>query len=91
MYFQQSNKTFKVDNSMFTYTINSIRRGFWKPKILYYDFNGDGKKDLSYIDDADNGEIKYKSVFIRSGNQFMEYDFYQIDPYAKLILSNLIK
>lgn len=89
-YMQQSNKTFKVDNSIFSYSINSTRHGFWKPKILYYDYNGDGKKDLSYIDDADNGEIKYKSIFIRSGYQFIEQDFYQIDPYAKSIL-NLLK
>jgi hypothetical protein len=91
MYIQQSNKTFKIDNSIFSYSINSTRHGFWKPKILYYDYNGDGKKDLSYIDDADNGEIKYKSVFIRTGNQFSEQDFYQIDPYAKSIFNNLIK
>ncbi len=90
MYIQQSNKTFKVDNSIFSYNINSTRHGNWKPKILYYDFNGDGKKDLSYIDDADNGEIKYKSVFIRSGNNFIEQDYFQYDPYAKSILS-LIK
>lgn len=82
MYYQQSDKSFKIDNSVFTYSINNTRHGNWKPKILYYDYNGDGKKDLSYIDDADNGEIKYKSVFIKNGNQFIEQDFFQFDPYA---------
>lgn len=90
MYVQQTDKTFKVDNSMFSYSINSTRRGNWKPKILYYDYNGDGIKDLSYIDDADNGEIKFKSVFIRTGNKFIETDYYQFDPYANSI-KNLIK
>ena len=67
-----------------------MRKGNWKSRLAYFDFNGDGKKDISYKDDADNGELKTKSVFIRTGNKFIETDYYQFDPYAKSIF-NLIK
>ena len=58
---------------------------------MYYDFNGDGKKDLGYLDDADNGELATKTVFIRTGNKFVETDFYQYDDYAKSLLPTLKK
>jgi hypothetical protein len=35
--------------------------------------------------------MKKKTVFIRSGNKFIETDFYQFDPYAKSILASVIK
>lgn len=88
-YIQQNDGTFIIDKSMFQYTINSTRKGFWKPRLIYFDFNGDGLKDVSYLDDADNGELKYKSVFIRTGNKFVETDFYQFDDYAKSLLPSL--
>jgi len=35
--------------------------------------------------------MKKKTVFIRSGNKFIEADFYQFDPYAKFVLTELLK
>jgi hypothetical protein len=89
-YIQQKDGSFIIDKTIFTYTINSVRQGGWKPRLVYFDFNGDGKKDISYKDAADNGELKSKSVFIRTGNKFIETDYFQFDPYAKSIKS-LIK
>ena len=85
-YIQQKDGTFIIDKSMFQYTINSVRKGGWKPRLIYFDFNSDGFKDISYLDSADNGELKYKSVFIRTGNKFVETDFYQFDSFAKSLL-----
>ena len=82
-YIQQKDGTYIIDKTIFQFSINSIRNGNWKRRLMYYDFNGDGKKDVSYIDDA-MGFLKYKSVFIRTGNQFFESDFYQYDKFAKL-------
>ena len=62
------------------------------------DFNGDGKKDIAFLDGAAgnihlndplNIMIKKRSVFIRTGNQFIEQDFYQFDPYMKSLLVNV--
>jgi hypothetical protein len=59
--------------------------------LIYFDFNGDGKKDISYTDDAGglkrdgNATIVTKSIFVRTGNKFIETDFYQFDPYANSI------
>jgi hypothetical protein len=89
-YIQQQDGSFVIDKTFFTYTINSTRIGGWKPRLMYFDFDGDGKKDIGYMDSADNGELKSKSVFIRNGNKFIETDFFQFDPYAKSIKS-LIK
>ena len=72
------------------------RKGNWKKYLIYYDFNGDGLKDISYTDDAGglkrdgNAIVMSKSVFVRTGNKFIEVDYYQFDPYAKSLL-NLVK
>jgi hypothetical protein len=92
-YIQQSNGTFIVDNNLFQYNINNSRVNDpnWKPELIYFDYNGDGIKDFSYRNSADNpGFMQKKTVFIRQGNQFIEQDYYQYDPYSKSIL-NLVK
>ena len=99
VYIQQVDGSYKIDNNIFQYTINSSRvNQGWKPKIIYNDFNGDGKKDITYLDgsagnihtnDPLNIMIKTRSVFIRTGNQFIEQDFYQFDPYMKSLLVNV--
>ena len=95
--FQQSNNTYMVDKNTFLYTINDTRLiKDWKPKLIFSDFNGDGKKDISYydgvlgdinrIDDPLNIMIKKRSVFIRKNNQYVEEDIYQYDSYMKSLL-----
>jgi hypothetical protein len=90
-YIQQPDGSFVIDKTIFSYTINSVRQGDWKPRLFYFDFNGDGKKDISYKDGADNGELKSKSVFIRTGNKFIETDYFQFDPYAKSLKDKYYK
>jgi hypothetical protein len=91
VYMQQKDGSFIIDRSIFEYNINSTRKGNWKKYLIYYDFNGDGKKDISLTDDAGglkrdgNATIMIKSVFIRTGNKFVETDYYQFDPYATSI------
>ena len=105
-YIQQSDGSFKIDKSYFQYSPNYITRknNRWGKKVLlYFDFNGDGRKDISYIDASNGDEFgsyntsthsgsrsTVKTVFIRTGNQFIEKDYYQFDPYAKSILPVLL-
>ena len=91
VYIQRKDGSFILDNSWIEYTINSSKRPNSKWSLIYTDFNSDGKKDIGYIDsgvmpsgDPNNDLIK-KSVFIRSGNKFIEKDFYGLDPYAKKV------
>jgi hypothetical protein len=90
-YIQQQNKSFLLDNSWIQYTINSSKRTNSKWSLIYTDFNGDGKKDIGYIDSGvmpsldPNNDLMKKSVFVRSGNKFIERDFYELDPYAKRV------
>lgn len=91
VYLQNSSGGFDINYDWIQYSINTQRKGFWKPNLIYQDFNGDGKKDICYLDDSDNGEISSKSVFIRTGNKFIETDYYQFDDYAKGLLLTLKK
>lgn len=77
IYLNQGDGTYKVDKSIIQYSLNRTRHGNWKHRLIYFDYDKDGKKDISYVDDADNGESKYKSVFIRTDNQFIETDYYK--------------
>lgn len=91
-YIQKSPGQFVVDKSIFQYTINTNRHAgqygsSWKPWLIYYDFNKDGIKDISYIDPHNfwDTSLRRKSVFINRGNTFVEEDFYQYDAFCKVI------
>ena len=87
-YIQQKDGSFKRDVSWIE-NISGTKRGNYRNKLIYYDFDGDGKKDITYSDTgmdpytSPTNEIKSKTVFIRTGNKFIEKDFFQFDPYAK--------
>lgn len=92
IYVQKSNGSYEVQNNLVQYTINSNRSDDrnWKPEIIYHDYNGDGIKDISYRNSADNpGFMQKKTVFIRKGNQFIEEDFFKYDIYSASILSKI--
>jgi hypothetical protein len=90
VYIQNKNGDFDKDNSWIEYTINLNRANSdYKNRLIYYDFDGDGYKDITYSDSglyaytqADN-EIKRKSIFLRRGNKFIEASFFEYDKYAK--------
>ena len=96
VYIQQKDQSFKVDTSWIIYNTHYLSPNpIWKYVLVYHDFDGDGKKDISYEDasiqsytDSTN-TFSRKTVFIRTGNTFVEKDFYQYDPYAKYILDSL--
>jgi hypothetical protein len=96
-YIQQKNGSFIIDKNLIQYTINLNSRPNSKWKLVYADYNKDGKKDIGTIDSGfmptldPNNDMKKKTVFIRTGNKFIETDFYQFDSYAKSILTDLIK
>ena len=92
LYLQNKDGSFSLDKTKFTFNINTDNRvqgkvpGHWKPWLMLYDFNGDGIKDVSYIDNTNFlGELKTKTVFIRTGDQYIEQDFYQFDPYLNSV------
>lgn len=81
-YIQQKDNTFIIDNSTIVYTINSVRKNKWIASLMFYDINGDNKKDIMYINDADNpDQFKYKSVFIKTNNKFIEDSISKYDKY----------
>jgi hypothetical protein len=82
-YIQQKNGTFIIDKSYFQVDNSTYKKS--PANLVYYDFNGDGKKDITYGDDADNGQMIYKNVFIRSNDKFIQKSFYEYDSYANSI------
>ena len=105
--YTKKNGNYEIDKSKFEFTKNIKRVGGLdggKPKLLYYDYNKDGVKDIGYIDcswgsegklynpTTNDGNISaFKTVFIKKGNQYVEEDFYQYDLFAKDILTILNK
>ena len=89
-YIQQSNGSFVANYDIIK--SNGKPKMDWKPRLLYADFNGDGKKDIGYIDSGfgmvqyKNSALPQKTIYIRTGGQFIEQDFFQFDLYAKSIL-----
>ena len=90
--------SFVIDNSLVEYNLNTISRPQYKTRLVYSDLNGDGLKDISYINSSitpyymlQNNEMLTKSVFIRVGNKFVEKDYYQFDPYAKSLKDKYYK
>ena len=92
LYIQNKDGSFTMDNTKIIYNINSQRHegspgGSWKPWLIFHDFNGDGQTDFSYIDPHNywNKSLTKKSVFIRTGNQFIEDDIYKYDVFLNSI------
>lgn len=94
-YLQQSNKSFKIDKNIIKF--NFPKKGNWKPRLIYTDYNNDGIKDIGYINDVTmnknepNNVMGYKTVFIREGNNFIEKDYFQFDPYANYLKKTYLK
>ena len=96
VYIQQKDKTFKIDTSWFHNKINyTSNPPVWKFRLVYNDFDGDGKKDISYLDagitpyyDSVN-TISSKKIYIRKGNAFEEQEYLKYDPYVKYIFDSL--
>ena len=97
VYIQQNDGSFKLDKTWFQFNSNYPTRTMTDSpvRLLYADFNGDGIKDIGYMNNQSGGEygdynsssglgnvMKLKTVFIRQGNQFVETPFYQFDTYA---------
>ena len=92
IYLQNQDGTFKIDNSSVQFTTNTNRNinGEYRRYIAYHDLNSDGQKDIILTESVNNNKSSSKTVFIRKGNQFVEQDYFQFDPYGKSLLS-LIK
>jgi hypothetical protein len=60
-----------------------------KSILLYYDYNKDGIKDIGYVDASwgdemgDKNIMKYKTVFIKTGDKYVERDISQYDFFFK--------
>ncbi len=82
VYIQKPNNQFEIDKNNLIYTINSNRKGNWKSRLIYYDYNKDGVKDLTYTDDAYE-PIQNKGVFIKKNTNFVEESIINYDVYLK--------
>jgi len=102
--YEKINGTYVINKNKFVFTKNTKDLDGGKPKLLYFDYNKDGVKDIGYIDCSWGSEGKvynsskkdgnisaFKTVFIKKGNQYVEEDFYQYDLFAKDILTILNK
>jgi hypothetical protein len=96
----QTKNGFVIDNSIIVYGNNNTQKNNdTDDQLLYYDYNKDGLMDIGYVDGNNGTEygpwdpvtkrgnrMFLKTIFIRSGNQFIEKSLYDFDPYAKSLL-----
>lgn len=97
--YKKTNNGYELNKSVVEFNPN-MKTKSWdggKPKLLYYDYNKDGIKDIGYVDASwgdemgDKNIMKYKSVFIKTGDKYVEQDFYQYDLISKNYLLILEK
>ena len=100
VYLQTKNGGFVIDNNIFVYSNNNTQKNNdTNDQLFYFDYNKDGVKDIGYVDGNNGAEygpwdpttkrgnhMHLKTVFIRTGNQFIEKSLYDYDPYAKSLL-----
>lgn len=100
--YKKTNIGYDLDKSTIQFNPNMRTKSLdgGKPKLLYYDYNKDGIKDIGYVDASwgdevgDKNIMKYKTVFIKTGDKYVEQDFYQYDLISKnylLILGKRFK
>jgi hypothetical protein len=84
-YIQQSNGSFLIDKSFIVNNFSRTSTGdVSREKLIHTDINGDGQKDILEMNDMN--QLKDKTVFIKSGNRYIETPFFQFDPYAKSLI-----
>ena len=94
--------SYSLDTTSIKFNYNTKQYDGNKGRILYYDFNRDGIKDIGYIDASWGGNngtfnpvtrqgniMPFKTVFIKRGDQYIEEYYYQYDSYAKSLLTIL--
>ncbi len=87
-YIQQNDGSFIIDKSYVVPNFTKTSTSFIsRERLIHTDMNGDGKKDIIYLEMNDMNQLKDKTALIRTGNRFIEQPFYQFDVYAR----NLIK
>ncbi len=87
-YIQQNDGSFIIDKSYVVTDFTKTSTSFIsRERLIHTDMNGDGKKDIIYLEMNDMNQLKDKTALIRVGNRFIEQPFYQFDVYAR----NLIK
>ena len=100
VYLQTKSGGFIIDKNTFVYNNNNTQKNNdTNDQLLYFDYNKDGLKDIGYVDGNNGAEygpwdpitkrgnhMHIKTVFIRTGNQFIEKSLYDYDPYAKSLL-----
>lgn len=100
--YKNNNGSYSLDTTSIKFNYNTKQYDGNKGRLLYYDFNKDGIKDIGYIDASWGGNngtfnpvtrqgniMPFKTVFIKRGDQYIEEDYYQYDSYAKSLLTIL--
>lgn len=86
-YIQQNDGSFIIDKS---YVVTDFKRtstgDISRERLIHTDMNGDGKKDIIYLEMNDMNQLKDKTALIRTGSRFVEQPFYQFDVFAKSLI-----
>jgi hypothetical protein len=85
--YEQTPEGFRINRDRIEYS--NKERSRWKARFIFQDFNGDGSRDVAYIDPHNfYHSLKDKTVFVREGDKLVERDIYPLEPFLRQIRKN---
>ena len=93
VYRKKPDGQYVIDRDAVAYDVNSTgERKQYKSTLVHADFDGDGVKDFSYTSFGKACvDIISKTVFIRRAEKLIETKIGDVDPYAKWLLSKIVR
>lgn len=93
VYRKKSDGRYVIDRDAVAYNVNSLDdRKQYKMTLIHADFDGDGIKDFSYTSSGKACvNVVRKTVFLKKGGRLIETNIGDVDPYAKWLLTKIVR
>jgi hypothetical protein len=93
VYLKRPDGKYVIDRDVVAYNVNSMdERKQYKTTLIHADFDGDQIKDFSYTSFGKTCvDIVRKTAFLRKNGKLVETAIADIDPYAKWLISKIVR
>ncbi len=93
VYRKKSDGRYVIDRDAVAYNVNSLDdRKQHKMTLIHADFDGDGIKEFSYTSSGKACvNVAQKTAFLVKGGKLIETNIGDVDPYAKWLLTKIVR